>query len=1341
MEKNKYESRRFFRLLILLVAGLITSAAYADTPVFINEIHYDNSGGDVNEGVEIAGPAGTDLTDWTIVLYNGNGGATYSPLTTLSGTIPDQATGFGAVFFAIAGIQNGSPDGLALVDDGGNVIQFLSYEGSFTATNGPANGMTSTDIGVSEPTSSNANNSLQLIGFGDCYEDFTWTGPVPHTRNLINAAQTLVAPGPELDCSTDDASDAVYDTWDHGDNGGSGFGAWSFTTTAFGNGAVNGHFTGNSTVNGNGDSNGDGDINTSDRALGLYANTGNTAGAVRTFNTPMSEGSTFSMDMDNGWIEPGGTVGFHLQNSSGEILMELFYVNGATEYFINDGAGVTLLTGLDFTDEGLSIKIIKGAGNLYDIEIIRKEGGSATFNGRSFATPSGGSVASQIFIYNSNAGIDSPRDAFFNSFEICHPLPECAITGIEAGDPSACDPQTNTFSIDVEVSYDNAPNSGNLVVNDQSFAITGSPQTVTLTDLISDGQVHGISASFSTDPNCSLNVPEAYEAPVSCFAVVINEVDADTPGSDAAEFVELFDGGIGNTPLDGLVLVFYNGDNTDASYRAIDLDGLSTNGDGYFVAGNSGVPGAQIAFPGNGLQNGEDAVALYFGDATDFPNGTAITTNGLVDALVYDTNDDDDPQLLALLNAGQPQINEDGGGDKDNQSMQRIANGSGGARNTDTYITIPPTPNAENMVPAPCEISDIAAGDQSACDPLTGTYTQNVTVTYSGAPGSGTLDVNSQSFAITGSPQEVTLVDLAANGASVNVSASFSANVECTYSEADVFIAPADCFDPPSVLINEVDADTDGSDDMEFVELFDGGVGNTDLSGLVIVFFNGSDDASYDAFDLDGYSTDANGYFVLGNPSVPGVDLVFEPGSSGALQNGADAVALYVGDAADFPEDTPVTAAKLIDALVYDTNDDDVNGLINVLTPGQPQVNEAGDGDKDAHSNQRIPNGSGGRLVTTTYTQIPPTPGALNIGPLDGLAHQYVLLANEDVEISAATAVDGSIHGNDDVDVNRGAPTVIDGSISAVDDIDINSDNLITGDVSAGDDLDNDGTVNGTAAGNTLVDPIALPVLAAYSAGSDDVDVEDTDDIALPPGSYRDVEVERDGTLRLSSGEYFMDELEFGTDTRLIVDATEGEVIVNIVSDLEFGQRMVVSMVGNTTDKLTFNNLQSRSIEIGRESTVLGNIIASNANVRANSYVRFRGIICARDIIFNTGATLLGHTSSQSFPKVRVVDDEDGTIAAAIPSEFELLQNYPNPFNPTTTIAFSLPESNSVTLRIYNINGQLVRTLVSNTLDAGYHTFNWDGRSDNGSLTSSGIYIYRVVAGDYSATRRMILLK
>ena len=122
----------------------------------------------------------------------------------------------------------------------------------------------------------------------------------------------------------------------------------------------------------------------------------------------------------------------------------------------------------------------------------------------------------------------------------------------------------------------------------------------------------------------------------------------------------MYDGGVGSTPLTGYVVVLYNGSN-DLSYAAFDLDGYSTDASGYFVLGNSAVPGVDLVFTGNSLQNGQDAVALYVGNATDFPNGTGVRTAGLVDAVVYDTADADDPGLLtALLNAGQPQVDEGG---------------------------------------------------------------------------------------------------------------------------------------------------------------------------------------------------------------------------------------------------------------------------------------------------------------------------------------------------------------------------------------------------------------------------------------------------------------------------------------------------------------------------------------------------------------------------------------------------------------------------------------------------------------------------------------------------------
>ncbi|MDM8521432.1 Calx-beta domain-containing protein [Anaerolineales bacterium HSG6] len=183
----------------------------------------------------------------------------------------------------------------------------------------------------------------------------------------------------------------------------------------------------------------------------------------------------------------------------------------------------------------------------------------------------------------------------------------------------------------------------------------------------------------------------------------------------------------------------------------------------------------------------------------------------------------------------------------------------------------------------------------------------------------------------------------------------------------------------PEIIINEVDADQTSDDTAEFIELYDGGVGNTSLDGLSLVVYNGSNDKSYDlggftnAIDLDGYSTDANGYFVIGNSNVSNVDSIF---SNNDLQNGADAVALYIGDGTDFPKDTPLTTINLIDALVYDTSDGDDAGLLVLLNGGQPQVSEGVD--NNIYSNQRCLNGSGGLRNTSTYTQAIPSPGYAN---------------------------------------------------------------------------------------------------------------------------------------------------------------------------------------------------------------------------------------------------------------------------------------------------------------------------------------------------------------------------
>ena len=123
-----------------------------------------------------------------------------------------------------------------------------------------------------------------------------------------------------------------------------------------------------------------------------------------------------------------------------------------------------------------------------------------------------------------------------------------------------------------------------------------------------------------------------------CQYIIINELDSDSPGLDTKEFIELKTQQP-NSPLDGYVLVLFNGSNSggDSSYFAFNLDGFTTDFNGLFVLGGPDlVPSPNFSLPQNTIQNGADAVAVYRGTELDFPEGTLATFNNLVDAYLPD---------------------------------------------------------------------------------------------------------------------------------------------------------------------------------------------------------------------------------------------------------------------------------------------------------------------------------------------------------------------------------------------------------------------------------------------------------------------------------------------------------------------------------------------------------------------------------------------------------------------------------------------------------------------------------------------------------------------------------
>ncbi len=169
--------------------------------------------------------------------------------------------------------------------------------------------------------------------------------------------------------------------------------------------------------------------------------------------------------------------------------------------------------------------------------------------------------------------------------------------------------------------------------------------------------------------------------------IVINELDCDTPSIDTLEFLEL-KSDTPNFPLDGYVVVFFNGSTSggDSSYLTFDLDGYTTDINGLLLIGSANVsPIPQFIIPENLIQNGADAVGVYLGNDTDFPDGTLATTTNLIDALAYDTADSDDTVLMGLLGLTE-QINEGSSGNTN--SIQR--------KNDGTYEVKAPTPRALN---------------------------------------------------------------------------------------------------------------------------------------------------------------------------------------------------------------------------------------------------------------------------------------------------------------------------------------------------------------------------------------------------------------------------------------------------------------------------------------------------------------------------------------------------------------------------------------------------------------------------------------------------------------------
>jgi hypothetical protein len=233
---------------------------------------------------------------------------------------------------------------------------------------------------------------------------------------------------PSGNSAADNASDPVYGfLWVPGSSGGAGFGAWRLTDT--GTASENGFYIGSSIGNASGAAPG---IDTAGKSWAMYANSGNNAAAYRTFsNGPLLAGQSLLIDMDNGYVDSGGSVGFALRNGNStgsandftngaRLVFEYVGFSPSNSYQVVDENGAQYV-GVGFTGTGLHLVFTLGANDTYILQVIDNASGSidTILTGTLGGTP--GSALDSIALYNNNAGIGPQYDSYFNSLRIIGP--------------------------------------------------------------------------------------------------------------------------------------------------------------------------------------------------------------------------------------------------------------------------------------------------------------------------------------------------------------------------------------------------------------------------------------------------------------------------------------------------------------------------------------------------------------------------------------------------------------------------------------------------------------------------------------------------------------------------------------------------------------------------------------------------------------------------------------------------------------------------------------------------------------------------------------------------------
>jgi hypothetical protein len=518
-----------------------------------------------------------------------------------------------------------------------------------------------------------------------------------------------------------------------------------------------------------------------------------------------------------------------------------------------------------------------------------------------------------------------------------------------------------------------------------------------------------------------------------CSALVINEVDYDQPGTDAAEFIELFNAGNKPVTLDGLVVHMIRGED-NSSYANIALSGSLPAG-GYAVLAPPGLPGIDPAamvfdLPSltSNLENGggglPDGIALY--DTSTHKLIDAISYEGSLSAAMIDG-------MVFDLVSGNPAIAEDDSSGV--FSIARIPNGADtGDDATDWVTTSVLTPGAANTMPEICDngvddnmngavdcadvLCDGAACDDSgrSCQGGVCTCPGGMTETMCGngmdddcdgaidcadsdcsaVPACTVAHVTSVDYPVIAHGGTLSVTGTGFTGATTvkigGVSLPFAVVSDMAITITQVLDAvpigsqslvvttpsgalPAFPVTVIHLVLNEIDPDQSGNDTGEFFEV-SAGVANVSLSGYSVILWNGDGnpkDRCYAAHDLSA-STDANGLLTVGADVLVPLPNITWTGSD-KIQNGPDAAGVYQAAASVcVVGQTLVSAVGLLDVVLHNKGATQDAELMAALLPGGVGINEDTGGMAGTNSIQRC---GGARLDGTKFALGAPSPGAV----------------------------------------------------------------------------------------------------------------------------------------------------------------------------------------------------------------------------------------------------------------------------------------------------------------------------------------------------------------------------